>query len=126
MTPKETVTHFLSMWERPGGFAQSLHDYFTPDTVYENVGISKTIGAEGAVAWLTEAGADPAVFAMRADMLAIAAEGGRVLTERIDHILGQDGESVGVFPVMGSFEVTDGKITAWRDYFDTAGHRDSH
>jgi limonene-1,2-epoxide hydrolase len=126
MDPTDTVTAFLAMWTRPGGFAQSIRDHFAPEAVYENVGMSRTVGAEGAIAWLAESGADPATFAMRADTLAIAAEGNRVLTERVDHLLGPDGQSVGVFPVMGSFEVVDGKIVAWRDYFDTAGHRDSH
>ena len=41
---------------------------------------------------------------------------GVVLTERLDrfHINGKWLE----LPVMGVFEVVDGKITAWRDYFD--------
>ena len=39
-----------------------------------------------------------------------------LLTERIDtfHV----GEVVAPLPVMGTFEIRDGKISAWRDYFD--------
>ena len=122
MSPAETVTAFLAMWKRPGGFAQSLRDCFAPDAVYENVGLSRTVGAEAAIAWLSDSGADPATFAMEADTQAMAAVGNRVLTERIDYILGPDGGRVATFPVMGIFEVADGKIAAWRDYFDTAGH----
>ena len=39
-----------------------------------------------------------------------------VLTERVDTIT--VGDRVGALPVMGTFEVRDGKICAWRDYFD--------
>jgi len=41
---------------------------------------------------------------------------GNVLTERTDRFLIK-GKWVEV-PVMGAFELRDGKITAWRDYFD--------
>jgi limonene-1,2-epoxide hydrolase len=41
---------------------------------------------------------------------------GNVLTERTDRFLIK-GIWVEV-PVMGTFEIHDGKITAWRDYFD--------
>ena len=47
---------------------------------------------------------------------AIAADGGTVLTERRDIFTFANG--VIDLPVMGTFEVADGKITAWRDYFD--------
>jgi limonene-1,2-epoxide hydrolase len=41
-----------------------------------------------------------------------------VLTERLDKfVLG--GKTVEL-PVAGVFELKDGKITAWRDYFDMA------
>jgi limonene-1,2-epoxide hydrolase len=119
-TPSETVTAFLALWDRPGGIAQAVRDYFTPATVYENIGMSKTTGADEAVAFLSGFGANAAELAMRADTLILAATGAKVLTERIDHILGPDGEPSASFAVMGIFEVADGKITAWRDYFDTA------
>ena len=37
-TPTETVTTFLDLWDRPGGLAQAIRDYFTPDAVWENHG----------------------------------------------------------------------------------------
>ena len=49
----------------------------------------------------------------------IAAHGNLVLTERVDRFV-VNGKPVAL-PVMGAFEVrADGKITAWRDYFDLA------
>jgi len=36
-------------------------------------------------------------------------------------MLGVDGNPAMSIRLMGTFEVAGGKITAWRDYFDTAG-----
>jgi limonene-1,2-epoxide hydrolase len=50
------------------------------------------------------------------EILHIAADGDIVMTERVDHFLvGQSHVSV---PCMGIIEVRDGKIAAWRDYWD--------
>ena len=47
----------------------------------------------------------------------IAANGNVVMTERTDVFFA--GPKTIELPVMGTFEVTDdGKISAWRDYFD--------
>lgn len=120
-TPTEIVTAFLATWERPGGFAEGVHEYFTPDTVWENVGMSKTTGPEEAAALYGSMGGDGPPMVMRVDNLAVAVDGNKVLTERLDHILGPDGQPAMTIAVMGTFEVENGKITAWRDYFDTAG-----
>lgn len=118
-TPIETVTGFLAMWEKPRGFGEALQAYFTPETVWENVGMTRTTGPEEALTAFPGFGDGGPAF--RVDMLAIAAVGDKVLTERIDHILGPDGKPAMSIPVMGTFEVKGGKIAAWRDYFDTKG-----
>lgn len=54
--------------------------------------------------------------AVQWDLLNIVGADGVVLTERVDKFKVND---VWIeLPVMGTFEVSDGKITAWRDYFD--------
>ena len=120
-TPIETVNTFLAMWDAPGGLAQAIRDYFTPDAVWENVGMSKTAGPDEAMGVLSGFGQDADKLTMHVDTLSIAADGNRVLTERIDHFTDAAGNSTMAFPVMGIFEVVDGKIAAWRDYFDSAG-----
>ena len=43
----------------------------------------------------------------------------RVLTERTEFFTHRGGtKDPFALPVMGTFEVSDGRITAWRDYFD--------
>jgi limonene-1,2-epoxide hydrolase len=49
----------------------------------------------------------------------IAASGNVVLTERTENFTHRAGAKPGFeLPVMGVFEFRDGKITAWRDYFE--------
>lgn len=58
----------------------------------------------------------------RWDLLNIVSRDGVVMTERVDNF-----EINGTWialPVMGTFEVAHGKITAWRDYFDAAQFND--
>ena len=47
----------------------------------------------------------------------IATAGDTVLTERVDRFEMKDGKIIEL-PVMGTFELRDGKIARWRDYFD--------
>ena len=121
-TPTETVTAFFG--ECAKGREQMLaafRTFFTPQTAYENVGFSKTTGIEEAIALIGGFESQFGACSFRAEMLAIATVGNRVLTERIDYLQDAEGKDISSFPLMGIFEVTDGKITAWRDYFDTAG-----
>jgi limonene-1,2-epoxide hydrolase len=56
---------------------------------------------------------------VRLELLNITAAGDVVLTERLEHFKHTKGERADCeLPVMGAFELKNGKITAWRDYFD--------
>ena len=91
--------------------------FFTEDAVYHNIPFDPVQGKPAIEATL-RLFLDPkgkAEFAVRA----LAASGSTVLTERIDRFM-FGGKQVEL-PVMGAFEVTpQGKISAWRDYFDMA------
>ncbi|HEX5142767.1 MAG TPA: limonene-1,2-epoxide hydrolase family protein [Mycobacterium sp.] len=50
----------------------------------------------------------------------LAVNGDKVFTERIDSF-DYDGRKVAV-TLMGIFEIANGKIAAWRDYYDMSGH----
>jgi limonene-1,2-epoxide hydrolase len=91
--------------------------FFTEDAVYHNIPFDPVRGKPAIEATL-RLFLDPkgkAEFELRA----IAASGDTVLTERVDRFA-FGGKQVEL-PVMGAFEVTaQGKISAWRDYFDMA------
>lgn len=116
-TPTEIVADFCAMWAEPGG-DDAIRKHFTPDAIWENHGMVTTTGPDEAIA-LNAAFAQKGVAGIRFDVLAIAADGNTVMTERIDTMYAADGSTIGAFPVMGVFEVKDGKIAVWRDYFDT-------
>lgn len=118
-TPAEIVRDFVALWEEEDGFTAAVNRYFRDDTIWENHGLLTTTGKEEALGFYHQFSEATGMTAMKIDMLALAAAGAKVLTERIDRILNAEGVEVMTVPVMGIFEIEDGKIAAWRDYFDT-------
>lgn len=94
--------------------------FFTPSTIWENVGLVTTQGADEAIALLDQFEKDVGATHLIVEMLGIAVSGDRVLTERVDHMVANDRRRIITLRLMGIFEISDGKIVAWRDYFDTA------
>ncbi|MGO4317931.1 limonene-1,2-epoxide hydrolase family protein [Agrobacterium sp. MCAB5] len=96
----------------------AIRRYFTSQTVWVNEGVSRTTGIDEAIAFLQRPNRSRSVAAVHFDMLAIAADGNRVLTERLDRFVRADGSEIAAIKVMGIFEVEGDHIVAWRDYFD--------
>ena len=120
-TATETVKAFCVQFSNSKlGMHEAIRAYFTPKTVWENVGLAVTTGIDDALGVLAQFNQAMGIDAIDIEMLAIAADGDRVLTERIDHLLRADGSEVWDPRVMGIFEIEDGRIRAWRDYFDSA------
>jgi limonene-1,2-epoxide hydrolase len=96
--------------------AEVLRPLLADGAVYHNVGMVPSVGVEAVLANLE---GQWQMFSVVYDFQVrnLAASGDVVLTERVD-VVGADGGSMPV-PVMGAFEVRDGRITHWRDYFDT-------
>jgi limonene-1,2-epoxide hydrolase len=84
--------------------------------VYHNVGMAASTGLADVLANIEGQWAMFDVYEF--DILNLSVSGDVVLTERVDTIGG--GGARWPLPVMGTFVVTDGKISAWRDYFDSA------
>jgi len=119
--PTEIVRHFLARWAiSTDEIYASLRDTLAPDAVWENIGLSRTVGPEEAVAAYRAFGPMAIAHHIDVDLLAIAASGSTVLTERCETVVAADGAVIIVVRTMGSFEIANGKIAAWRDYFDTA------
>jgi limonene-1,2-epoxide hydrolase len=116
-TPIEIVKSFCAAFPEDDGKV-AIRRYFTPQTVWIDEGISKTTGIDEAIAFLERPNRSKSVAAVRFDMLAIAADGNRVLTERLDRFVRADGSEIDAIRVMGIFEVEGNHIVAWRDYAD--------
>jgi limonene-1,2-epoxide hydrolase len=93
-----------------------LLSFFTGDAVYHNMPIGPVQGEAG-IRGVLEMFLKPAQ-SVDFELLAIASSGDTVFTERFDKFV-IAGRSVDL-PVAGVFELRDGKIAAWRDYFDMA------
>ena len=118
--PIQTVQKFFQGWETSQGFRKAIPEYMTPDCVYENVGLTLANSPAEALA-VMQGFVDQMDFdRLMVEMLAIAAVGNTVLTARIDDLYDSQGTKRLALRVMGVLEVRDGKIAAWRDYFDTA------
>ncbi len=114
MDATQTVREFCAAWEAMD--QQRILDGFTDDAVYHNMPMAPARGKD-AIKALLGVILGPAQ-SVKFDIKRIVADGDIVLTERIDTF--QMGERIVALEVMGAFELRDGKIAAWRDYFDMA------
>jgi limonene-1,2-epoxide hydrolase len=110
--PIDVVRRFCDAWSRND--LDEIIAFFSDDAVYHNIPLQPVAGPEQIRA--TIEGFSGGVEKIEFIVDAIAADGGIVLTERRDVFTFPNGEIS--LPVMGTFEVVEGKITAWRDYFD--------
>jgi limonene-1,2-epoxide hydrolase len=111
----ELVMAFLNAWEEID--MDAVNRMMSPDIVYRNTGYPDAFGHEGvrkALASLIDT-RTPLTTVVHA--IAEATDG-VVMTERTDTI--HHAKGAVTFPVMGAFDVHDGLITGWRDYFDAS------
>ena len=112
--PEDIVRDFCAAWARLD--LDELMTYFADDAVYHNMpgpplegntavreGISRFLSGWDETQW---------------DIVNIAAAGDIVFAERVDRT--RAGDRQVQLPVTGVFELRDGKVVAWRDYFDLA------
>jgi limonene-1,2-epoxide hydrolase len=111
--PIDHVSRFCAAWANDLG-AEDLAAFFTDDAVYHNIPMDPITGRDTIKSFIAgfAGGAEQIDFRVRN----IAADGDVVLTERVDVFVMPNGKVE--LPVMGTFEVKNGKIAAWRDYFD--------
>lgn len=108
----DVVTKFCAAWERVD--IDEIMSFFAEDAVYHNIPMAPLVGKDAIRTTIAgfAAGVDKIEFVVKH----IAAVGNVVLTER-DDIFTSPERTISL-PVMGTFEIVDGKIAAWRDYFD--------
>ena len=116
-SPIEVVRRFCAAWSANVETIE-LAAFFTDDAIYHNIPQAPVTGRD-AIANTIDSfirPGPPGIEAIEFHVVNIAASGPVVMTERID-VFRLSGKSFEL-PVMGTFEVSDGKISAWRDYFD--------
>lgn len=107
------VIAFIEAWNRRD--LAAIEQRLAPDVLYHNIPMAPVAGREAVMAGLAPfVGACGAIDWRLLDLA--VSESGAVLTERVDDFV-IAGALLSV-RVMGVFEIRDGLIAAWRDYFD--------
>jgi limonene-1,2-epoxide hydrolase len=111
---EQLVRQFCDTFEKHD--AEALRPFFADDVIYHNIPMDPVVGINDAVGFL--AGFLAMCERMVIETTHLAVRDDVVLTERIDTFT--VGGKEAALPVMGTFEIRDGKIARWRDYFDMA------
>ena len=111
---EQIIREFIAAWSRLD--AKELVTYFTEDGTYYNMPIQPVSGHENLHGFIHN-------FLKSWEktdweILSILAEGDLVIAERVDSTV-VGGRNVDL-PCVGVFEMENGKIKVWRDYFDMA------
>ncbi len=109
---EKVVSDFCKAWSRRN--LDEILGYFTEDAVYHNVPVDPAKG-KTAIAGVINSFL-PMASHVEFRVMKSASNGNIVFNERMD--IFHMGQKVVELPVAGVFEVTNGKISLWRDYFD--------
>lgn len=114
MDNKSIITEFIVAWSRLD--AAELAGYFTEDGVYYNMPFKPVKGRDNVEKFIADFLADWKQTDW--EIITLMAEGDVVIAERMDRTVTET-KSVDL-PCTGIFEMHEGKIKVWRDYFDMA------
>lgn len=111
--PTEVVLTFLQRLQ--AGAVDAACDLLAPDVRYENVSLPTIYGRDRTRKALKSM-FSPSGTGFDVRVHSLTSDGGTVMTERTDIIYWRRFRMR--FWVCGRFDVSDGQITLWRDYFD--------
>ena len=111
-TPTEVVEQFCAAFATKD--VDTISSLLADDVVYHNVGMEPAVGKDASIAMIQ--GFLDMSESMSFEIHRIAANGDSVLTERTDTFTINGAQAP--IAVMGTFDLRDGLIVAWRDYFD--------
>ena len=113
-TNSDIIDSFMRAWNSLD--VDAVMDHFTDDAAYANVPMGPPHVGKAAIRKFIDSfmGATTAInFTVHHQ---VEGANGIVMNERTDVL--QMGDKRVELPVVGVFEFRDGKISAWRDYFD--------
>ena len=108
----DLIVDFCAAWSRLD--PAELAGYFTEDGVYHNMPAGPIQGRAEIEQFIR--GFTAAWTKTAWDVLNVAETGDVVIAERLDRT--EAGDKTVDLPCTGVFEIRDGKIAVWRDYFD--------
>ena len=111
---EKIIRDFVSAWSNLN--PEELASYFTEDGTYYNMPTQPVTGREKVQQFIT--GFIANWTKTEWELLSIAENGNVVIAERLDKTTA--GDVYVELPCCGVFEMENGKIKVWRDYFDLA------
>ena len=118
-TNEDVIRAVLQSWgEGVDAAKAATRKYFADGCVWEQTGFPTTTGPEEAAELFNSMGA-MGFRSVDVDFRNVVCAGEVVCTERVDWLVRPDGSRVGPLPIVGVTEFRDGKITSWREYFDS-------
>jgi limonene-1,2-epoxide hydrolase len=118
MTPDDVVTALVRACEARD--LDAVAALVTDDIEYDNVPIGKVFGPEG-VRRVLSGGVTEAASEVEWTVHRQVSSGTTVMNERTDRFL-VGGRWIEI-PIAAVFEVRDGRVSLWRDYFDLETYR---
>ena len=112
----DRIASFCSIWPQvwQQQNLQLMLDYFTDDIVWQDIPGETRSGKQACADFMMPFMNKAKYFRM--EPRNIVANGDLVMLERVDYLEFKGVDTV--LPVVAVFEMTDGKIRRWRDYFD--------
>ncbi|HKT73183.1 MAG TPA: limonene-1,2-epoxide hydrolase family protein [Steroidobacteraceae bacterium] len=119
---EQTIRQFMSRWGIDHEtMIAAFEKYMAPDCLWEQDPIPTTRTLDEAVGLLRDFNAKVGLETIVVEIRTVAATGNVVFVERTDFLKRKDGSLIVQAPVTGVFELdSQGKIKAWREYFDSA------
>ena len=111
---EEIIRAFIAAWSRLD--VEELVAFFAPDGTYHNMMAKPVSGHENLRRFI--GGFIRGWSATDWEIVSVVSRGDLVVAERVDHT--RVGDRQVDLPCCGVFELSDGKIRMWRDYFDLA------
>jgi limonene-1,2-epoxide hydrolase len=116
--PERIVLTFLhSMGPTWEAFVEGYESWLSEDALWENTGFPAVRGRDKCVKFLHVLRDLTGMEYCTIDIHNICSRGDVVLTERTDRMHRADGSIICEFAIMGAFQVRDGQITRYSDYY---------
>lgn len=114
---ERVIRDFIQAWSRLD--PDEIAAFFTEDGVYHNMPAGPVAGRANVRGFI--AGFAKDWTSTQWDILTLVSRGDIVIAERLDRT--RVGDRPVDLPCCGVFEMQDGKIKIWRDYFDLGTYR---
>ncbi len=113
MSNKQIIRDFIKTWSTLD--VEKITSFFTEDGTYHNIPASAVTGRENVAEFIKAFAAN--WTSTDWEIITLIEEGDVVVAERVDKT-DIEGDKHVDLPCLGIFEMKDGKIHVWRDYFD--------